>query len=89
MALNRSLIRNVFFHDATYPDVTLGGLFQNGSITEANFLDILEMLLIVQGNPLHVQQRASGHILSRTDIQLQTGVYDIHCDGICCIFPIS
>ena len=89
MALNRSLLRNVFFHDATYPDVALGGLFQNGSITEANFLDILGMLLIVEGNPLRVQERASGNIVSRTDIQLQKGVYDIYCDGICYIFPIS
>ncbi|KAG0124869.1 HNH endonuclease-domain-containing protein [Tuber indicum] len=47
MAPNRSLIRNVFFHDATNPDVTLGGLFQNGSITEANsiFLTLINVPL--------------------------------------------
>jgi len=87
MALNRSLIRNVYFHDATNPDVTLGGFFQNGSITKANFLDMLGILLIVEGNPLRVQERVSGDILSRTDIPLKKGIYDIYCDGMCYISP--
>ncbi|KAG0138790.1 hypothetical protein HOY82DRAFT_582414 [Tuber indicum] len=88
MALNRSRIRNVYFHDATNPDVTLGGFFQNGSITEAKFLDMLGILLIIEGNPPRVQERVSGDILSRTDIPLKRGIYDIYCDGMCCISPI-
>ncbi|KAG0132646.1 hypothetical protein HOY82DRAFT_643445 [Tuber indicum] len=81
MALNRSLLRNVYFHDATNPDVTLGGFFQNGSITEADFLDILGILLVLEGSPLRVQERVSDHIVSRTDIPLKKGVYDIYCDA--------
>ncbi|KAG0131728.1 hypothetical protein HOY82DRAFT_578460 [Tuber indicum] len=83
MALNGSLLRNVYFYDATNPDVTLGGLFQNGSITEANFLDILGIILMVEWNPVQVQERVSGHIVCRTDLQLKKGVYDIYCDGMC------
>ncbi|CUS15899.1 unnamed protein product, partial [Tuber aestivum] len=74
--------RNVSFYDAARPDVVLGGFFQNGSITEANFLDILEILLVVTGGPLRVQERISSHLISRTDMQLETGVYDIYCDAI-------
>ncbi|KAG0132673.1 hypothetical protein HOY82DRAFT_538726 [Tuber indicum] len=81
MASNRSTIRNVYFHDATNPDVILGGFFQNGSITEANFLDMLGILLIVEGNPLRVQERVSGHMVWRTDRPLKIGVYDIYCDA--------
>ncbi|PUU75208.1 hypothetical protein B9Z19DRAFT_1195653 [Tuber borchii] len=81
VALNRSLLRNVYFHDATNPDVILGGFFQNGSVTEANFLDILGILLVLEGNPLRVQERVSDHIVSRTDIPLKKGVYDIYCDA--------
>jgi len=44
MSLNRSLLRNVSFHDATKPDEVLGGFVQNGSITEETFLDILGIL---------------------------------------------
>lgn len=83
MALNRSLLRNITFHDAIHPDVTLGGLYQNGSLTEGNFLDILRIVLVIQLNPLRVQERASGHILSQNDIPLKKGVYDIYCDGMC------
>jgi len=82
MVLNRSFLRNVSFHDATNPDIALGGLFQNGSITEANFLDILGILLISEKNPLRVQERVSGHIVFRTNTPLEKGVYDIYCDGI-------
>ncbi|PUU74667.1 hypothetical protein B9Z19DRAFT_1196050 [Tuber borchii] len=81
MSLNRSLLRNVYFYDAANPGVILGGLFRNGSITEANFLDILGIILIVEGNPLRVQERVLGHIVSRTDTPLKIGVYDIYCDA--------
>ncbi|KAG0133141.1 HNH endonuclease-domain-containing protein [Tuber indicum] len=81
MSPNRALQRNVSFYDATNPGKALGGLVQNGSITEANFLDILGILLVVDGvGPLRVQERMSSRIVSRTDVPLKTGVYDIHCD---------
>ncbi|KAG0640477.1 hypothetical protein HOY80DRAFT_1135946 [Tuber brumale] len=79
--VNRSLPRNVSFYDAAHPDVALGGLVQNGSITEANFLDILGILLVVKGSPLRVQGRISSHVVSRTDVPLEMGVYDIYCDS--------
>ncbi|KAG0641779.1 hypothetical protein HOY80DRAFT_1135047 [Tuber brumale] len=81
MSQNRSLQRNVSFHDATNPEEALGGLVQNGSITEANFLDILGIILIVGGSPLRVQERTSSHVVCRTNAPLKTGVYDIHCDA--------
>lgn len=83
MALNRSLIRNVWFHEARNPEKILGGLYQNGSITEENFLDILRIVLDTEENPLRVEKRGSGHILYATDTPLKEGVYDIYCDGMC------
>ncbi|KAG0133142.1 hypothetical protein HOY82DRAFT_641168 [Tuber indicum] len=53
----------------------------NGSITEANFLDILGILLVVSGGPLRVQERISSHIVCRTEVPLEAGKYDIHCDA--------
>ncbi|KAG0636794.1 hypothetical protein HOY80DRAFT_908639 [Tuber brumale] len=81
MSLSRFLQRNVSFYDATNPVATLGGLVQNGSITEANFLDILTIILVVEEGPIRVQERVSRHIVSRTDVPLETGVYDIYCDA--------
>jgi len=56
MFLNRSLPRNVTFHNATRPDETLRGFDKHASITEANFLDILGMLLVIK-DPIRVQER--------------------------------
>ena len=52
MSTDRSHPRTVSFYDSTCPDVALGGFVQNGSITEANFLDILAILLVVEGSPI-------------------------------------
>ncbi|KAG0123153.1 hypothetical protein HOY82DRAFT_495434 [Tuber indicum] len=79
--LNCSRSRNVSFDDATHPKVALGGFIQNGSITEANFLDILGIILVFDGSPLCVRARESSHIVSRTDQSLEAGVYDIYCDA--------
>jgi len=69
-------------------DVALGGFVQNGSIAEEHFLDILGMLHIIEEGPIRVQERMSGHIVSRTGMPLQTGVYDIYCECMCYIPPI-
>ncbi|KAG0636523.1 hypothetical protein HOY80DRAFT_977166 [Tuber brumale] len=82
MSQPRSVGRNVTFCNAAEPDMALGGLVQNGSITEANFLDILGILLVSTEGPLRVQERISSHIVERTDVPLKTGVYDIYCEGI-------
>ncbi|KAG0131799.1 HNH endonuclease-domain-containing protein [Tuber indicum] len=55
MPLNRFLSRNVFFYDATRLGVALGGLVQNGSITEANFLDILSTIEVSDEPWVHRQ----------------------------------
>ncbi|KAG0634502.1 HNH endonuclease-domain-containing protein [Tuber brumale] len=85
MSLNRFLARNVTFYDAAKPDEVLGGLVQNESITEANFLDIPEILLVVEGSPIRVQERGvePHHIQIGSDgaVPLQVGVYDIYCDA--------
>jgi len=88
MSLTRPVARNVTFYNAADPDVVLGGLIQNGSITEANFLDMLEIVLAFEveegkeGGPVRVQGRISNHIVSRTDVPLETGVYDISYNGM-------
>jgi len=88
MPTDRSIPRNISFYDATHPDVALGGFLQNGSVTKANFLDILAILLVIEGGPILVQERTSSHIVSRTDVPLETGVYDIYSEGMCYVSPM-
>ncbi|KAI5805559.1 hypothetical protein DFH27DRAFT_600048 [Peziza echinospora] len=80
MPANRSGGRNVYFYDASVPAVRLGGLVQNGCITEANFLQMLGMLLITE-SPIRVVQRAPGHAVLSSDHVLQLGEYDVYCHG--------
>ncbi|KAG0636526.1 hypothetical protein HOY80DRAFT_1088307 [Tuber brumale] len=77
MSLNRTGLRGVLFYDVTKPDEVLGGLWQNGPISEATFLDIRGIFLIVWF-PLRVQKRTSSHIVSRINVPLATGEYDIY-----------
>ncbi|KAI5790695.1 hypothetical protein DFH27DRAFT_592204 [Peziza echinospora] len=81
MAINRSADRNVHFHDALNPGAAIGGLVQNGSVTEQNVLDMLA-ILITTSQPIRAQERTSGHILSQSNNPLQPGEYDIHCDMV-------
>lgn len=61
----------------------LGGLTQNGSITEANFLDMLKIPLVTEG-PITVQHRSSGHVITRSHDRLDAGGsgYDIRSTSI-------
>lgn len=74
--------RNVHFFDSSTDDI-LGGVFQNGSITEANFIDMLNIVLVVvpqspfAARELTVRAR-SGQTISRTSRLLIPGDYDIH-----------
>ncbi|KAG0123482.1 hypothetical protein HOY82DRAFT_619227 [Tuber indicum] len=81
MALNRSGLRNTRFYDAANPEVVLAGFRQNGSISAASLLSILEILLVTDGKPVCVRARASGDIVTRNDISLEVGDYDIYCDN--------
>ena len=77
----RSGIRNIRFYDATNPKVPLGGVYQGGLITEANFLCFLEILIVTAGKPVRAQERVSGHIVTGSNIPLTLGDYDIYCDS--------
>ena len=82
MPIDRSLGRNVQFYDARSPGDALGGMIQNGSVTEGNFLDMLGILLITQ-TPIRVQERGSSHIVLKTNTRLEAGHYDVYCDSKC------
>jgi len=84
MTSDRSGTRNTRFYDATNPKVVLGGFYQNDSITEANFLSILEILLVTEGKPVRAQARASGHLVTGNNMPLAAGDYDIYCDSTYC-----
>jgi hypothetical protein len=84
--------RNVHFFDGSTGDM-LGGLFQNGSVTQANFIDMLNIVLVIVPRPLigprppivprplTVKAR-SGQTISRTSQPLTPGDYDIYAsDG--------
>jgi len=88
MPIKRSLHRNILFYDAGNPDVLLGGLIQNGSITDANFLDILEVLIACD-KEVEVKERRSQQLVRRRGLPLQLGEYKIHSKGIYYIFPIN
>lgn len=76
MPIDRFLGRHVHFYDASKPSVAFGGLLQNRSVTETNFL---EMLFITR-TPLRVQERTSGHVVTVSNNPLQPGKYGVHCD---------
>jgi len=78
----RSAIYNIRFYDATNPKVPLGGVYQSGSITEANFLSFLEILIVTGGKPVRAQERVSGHIVTGSNMPLTLGDYDIYCDSM-------
>ena len=81
MAPNRTLLRNVIFCDGNKPDDVLGGFRQNGAISKANFLDILEIVLDIQAL-ISVQERTSRKFVWRRNVPLQSGVYDIFSKSI-------
>jgi hypothetical protein len=84
--------RNVHFFNSLTGDM-LGGLFQNGSVTQANFINMLNIVLILVPPPLvephppivphsiTVKAR-SGQTISQTSHPLTPGDYDIYApDG--------
>ncbi|KAG0633588.1 hypothetical protein HOY80DRAFT_1012927 [Tuber brumale] len=81
MALNRSGLRNTLFYDAANPVVVLVGFRQNGSISVANLLSILEIPLVTEGKPVCVRARVLGDILTRNNISLEIRDHDIYCDN--------
>lgn len=79
--------RNVHFFDGSTGDM-LGGLFQNGSITQANFIHMLSIVLVIVPNP-HIEPASfaalgsftvemAGQTISQTNKPLTPGDYKIY-----------
>ncbi|KAF8535463.1 HNH endonuclease-domain-containing protein [Trichophaea hybrida] len=79
MSRHRSHFRNVRFFDEANPDVVLGGLVQNGSITERNFLTMLGIVLVTTA-PIHVSAKDTGRVILAVDTCLDVGDYLVSCE---------
>ncbi|KAK9243184.1 HNH endonuclease-domain-containing protein [Lipomyces tetrasporus] len=77
MAGNRAIGRDVHFYLFSEPDQPLGGMILNPSVTEKNFLFMLQEILIAASGPFLVTLRSSGVDLIATDNALKPGHYDI------------
>jgi hypothetical protein len=80
--------RNVHFFDGSTGDM-LGGLFQNGTVTQGNFISMLNIVLVphplIKPRTFMVKAR-SRQTLSLTNQRLTPGDYDIYApDGCRCI----
>jgi hypothetical protein len=84
MAVDRVLSRNVFIYNGA-TGASLGGMRQNGSVTEAVFLWILSHILLIidEDADFHVRARASQEIIEPTSNVLELGDYDVYSDGMC------
>lgn len=82
MPINRVRCRNVhIFNGST--GVSFGGMRQNGTVTQAMFLDMLASILLVTNLPLSVVHRPSHRVISSTDLPLDLGEYDVFSDCKC------
>ena len=79
---NRFTFRNVHIYNGLTREL-LGGLKQNGSVTEATFLYMLNDILLITDAPLEVKQRDSERIILPTSNALDIGIYDVYCNGKC------
>ena len=80
MSGHRSHFRNVRFFDEANPDVALGGLIQNGSLTEKNFLVMLDIVLVTTA-PISISAKYTGRVVSMADTRLDPGDYMVSCEG--------
>ncbi|OJD14614.1 hypothetical protein AJ78_05044 [Emergomyces pasteurianus Ep9510] len=82
MPRDRAAYRNVRFYDAS-TGASIGGFYQNGSITEENLIWILnDVLLIVEPeHPCTIQNRASGQTMTPSSNPVAVGDYDIYSTG--------
>jgi hypothetical protein len=74
----RSSTRNVNFYDGV-TGAHLGGLTQNGSITNANFLHMLMDVLLVVDGMVSIRLRETGQPMPLNTDRLAEGDYDIFC----------
>lgn len=80
MLQGRSLLRNVHFFDGSTGD-RLGGLCQNGSVTQASFLSMLSNILVIAPGPITVKARVSGQTITPTNDPLAHGDYDLYASS--------
>ena len=81
MSGHRSHFRNVRFFDETNPDVVLGGLIQNGSLTEKGSLTMLQMIVLITTAPIRVSAKDTRRVVSMVDTRLDVGDYMVSCEG--------
>ncbi|KAK9317370.1 hypothetical protein V1524DRAFT_468686 [Lipomyces starkeyi] len=74
--MDRAIGRDVHFYLLSEPDQPLGGLRLIPSVTEGNFLSMLDILIVASG-PFGVTLRNTGVDLMRTNNALKPGHYDI------------
>jgi hypothetical protein len=72
--------RNVWFYDGLTNEL-LGGVQQNGSITNENFFEMLTSILLVVDTPTTIYSRDTGQQITLNDEPLEKGHYDIFCAG--------
>ncbi|KAJ9270606.1 hypothetical protein DTO212C5_3395 [Paecilomyces variotii] len=77
MSNDRTAWRNVFIYDGS-TGTSLGGVRQNGSITEAVFLWMLTYVLLPSNHALRVISRTTQQPLFPTNSPLRTGDYDVY-----------
>ncbi|OJD15667.1 hypothetical protein AJ78_04085 [Emergomyces pasteurianus Ep9510] len=82
MPRDRAVYRNVRFYDAS-TGATVGGFYQNGSITEENLIWILSdaLLIVEEGDSWTIQHRASGRTVTPSSNAVEFGDYDIYSTG--------
>jgi hypothetical protein len=76
--MSRSRSRNVNFFDGSTGD-HLGGVRQNGSITNINFFHMLMDTLLIVESTITIKSRTTGQPILLDTEPLEVGDYDIFC----------
>ena len=77
MPPDRAAWRNLSLYEAATGNL-LGGLCQNGSFTESNFISALDTVLLIASDDWTVVNRSSGMTVRHTASVIQPGVYDVY-----------
>ena len=76
--MSRALARNVNFYDGA-TGTHLGGVKQNGSITNANFFHMLMDILLDVDGIVSIRSRETGQLMPLNTDRLEVGDYDLFC----------
>lgn len=80
MVSDRSRARNIHFYVASTGQ-RLGGLWQEGHITDANIHWMLGNVLLIVDEAWSLKHRASNRTVTPSDDIAAEGEYDIHSNG--------